>query len=79
MSDNDTRLAPSRTWAIVLNTINTDFQANKDVLILYGRFDMFHFALHFPFQGWVGKAFWLPGTGREIENHIPVLREKNGN
>ena len=30
-------------------------------------------------QGWAGKAFWLPGTGREIENHIPVLREGNGN
>ena len=29
-------------------------------------------------QGWAGKAFWLPGTGREIENHIPVLREGNG-
>ena len=26
-------------------------------------------------QGWAGKAFWLPGTGREIENHI-FLREK---
>ena len=26
-----------------------------------------------------GKGFWLPGTGREIENHIPVLREGNGN
>ena len=25
--------------------------------------------------GWAGKAFWLPGTGREIENHFPVLRE----
>ena len=32
-----------------------------------------------PNQGWAGKAFWLPGTGREIENHIPVLREGNGN
>ena len=32
-----------------------------------------------PSQGWAGKAFWLPGTGREIENHIPVLREGNGN
>ena len=30
-------------------------------------------------QGWAGKAFWLPGTGREIENHIPALREGNGN
>ena len=30
-------------------------------------------------QGWAGKAFWLPGTGREIENHFPVLREGNGN
>ena len=30
-------------------------------------------------QGWAGKAFWLPGTEREIENHIPVLREGNGN
>ena len=31
-------------------------------------------------QGWAGNAFWLPGTaGREIENHIPVLREGNGN
>ena len=30
-------------------------------------------------QGWAGKAFWLPGTGREIRNHIPVLREGNGN
>ena len=30
-------------------------------------------------QGWAGKAFWLPGTGREIENHIPVLREGNRN
>ena len=28
-------------------------------------------------QGWAGKVFWLPGTGREIENHIPVLREGN--
>ena len=32
-----------------------------------------------PVQGWAGKAFWHPGTGREIENHIPVLREGNGN
>ena len=30
-------------------------------------------------QGWAGKAFWLPGTGREIEDHIPLLREGNGN
>ena len=30
-------------------------------------------------QGGAGKAFWLQGTGREIENHIPVLREGNGN
>ena len=30
-------------------------------------------------QGLPGKAFWLPGTGREIENHIPVLQEGNGN
>ena len=30
-------------------------------------------------QGWAEKAFWLPGTGREIENPIPVLREGNGN
>ena len=32
-----------------------------------------------PVQGWAGKAFLLPGTGREIENYIPVLREGNGN
>ena len=25
------------------------------------------------------KPFWLPGTGREIRNHIPVLWEGNGN
>ena len=31
------------------------------------------------YQGWAGKAFWLTGTGREIENHIFVLREGNGN
>ena len=30
-------------------------------------------------QGWAGRAFWLSGTGREIENHIPALREGNGN
>ena len=30
-------------------------------------------------EGWAGKAFWLPGMGREIDNHIPVLREGNGN
>ena len=30
-------------------------------------------------KGTAGKAFWLPGTGREIENPIPVLREGNGN
>ena len=23
----------------------------------------------------MGRTFWLPGTGSEIENHIPVLRE----
>ena len=29
---------------------------------------------------WVsGKGFLVPGNGREIENHIPVLREGNGN
>ena len=26
-----------------------------------------------------GQNFLFPGTGREIENHIPVLREGNGN
>ena len=35
--------------------------------------------LHFRVLLVRGKAFWLPGTGREIENPIPVLREGNGN
>ena len=26
-----------------------------------------------------GKGFLAPGNGREIENHIPVLREGNWN
>ena len=29
-------------------------------------------------QGWAGKAFWLPGTGREIENHIPFYGKGTG-
>ena len=49
------------------------------ILVWYYTFLEFFPFCHALHQGWAGKAFWFPGTGREIENHIPVLREGNGN
>ena len=38
------------------------------------------FTFYMKKTGVSGKGFLaLPGTGREIDNHIPVLRERNGN
>ena len=49
------------------------------ILVWYYTFLEFFPFCHALHQGWAGKAFWFPGTGREIENHISVLREGNGN
>ena len=61
-------------WLVIMfhflrHHLNKTFKMQKNIFSL----------LHFRVLLVRGKALWLPGTGREIENPIPVLREGNGN